>query len=118
MILILWEKRCCCCCLSLSVVVVNVVVGDVIVAIIQELIVVSRDFSLHVIHTPVAEFDGVGVANFVKSVGLWEGLLDDCQELFSNICFNIFTERGVKPSHFPIPSFCLGRFVSGIGVKF
>ena len=34
------------------------------------------DFSLHVVHASITEFDGVGIANFVKSVGLWEGLLN------------------------------------------
>ena len=76
------------------------------------------DFSLHVWHASVTQFDGIEIANFVKSVGLWEGLLNYGQELFSNVCFYIFTEWGVKPSHFSIPSFCSGRFVSGIWVKF
>ena len=76
------------------------------------------DFSLHVIHASVTEFDGVCVANFVKSVGPWEGLLNNCQELFTNVCFYIFTEGWVEPSHFPIPNLYSWGFVPGIGVKF
>ena len=76
------------------------------------------DFSLHVVHASVTQFDGVGIANFVKSVGLWEGLLNYGQELFSNVCFYIFAERWVEPSDFPISIFCSWGFVPGIGVKF
>ena len=102
-------------CCSIAVIIVDVII---VVAIDQELVVVPGDFSLHVIHASVTKFDGVGIANFVKSVGLWEGLLNDCQELFTNICFNIFTEGWVEPSHFPIPILFVGGFVPGIGVKF
>ena len=78
----------------------------------------SRDFSLHVVHASVTEFDGVSIANFVKRMGLWEGLLDDSQELFTNVSFHIFTEGWVEPCYFPIPIFCSWGFVSGIGIKF
>ena len=74
-------------------------------------------FSLHVVHASVAKFDGIEIANFMKSVGLWEGLLNYSQKLFSNICFYIFAEGGVKPSDFSVSNFYSGRFVSGIGVK-
>ena len=62
-------------CCSIAVIIVDVII---VVAIDQELVVVPGDFSLHVIHASVTKFDGVGIANFVKSVGLWEGLLNDC----------------------------------------
>ena len=76
------------------------------------------DFSLHVVHASVTEFDGVSIANFVKRMGLWEGLLNNSQELFTNVSFHIFTEGWVEPCYFPIPIFCSWGFVSGIGVKF
>ena len=90
----------------------------IIIAIVQELVVMPGDFSLHVVHASVTQFDGVGIANFVKSVGLWEGLLNDCQELFTNVCFHIFTEGWVEPSHFPISNLCSWGSVPGIGIKF
>ena len=102
-------------CCSIAAIIIDVIV---IIAIVQELVVVPGDFSLHVVHASITEFDGVGIANFVKSVGLWEGLLDDCQELFTNVCFDIFTEGWVEPSHFPIPILCPWGSVPGIGVKF
>ena len=102
-------------CCSIAVIIVDVII---VVAIYQELVVVPGDFSLHVIHASVTKFDGVGIANFVKSVGLWEGLLNDCQELFTNVCFHIFTEGWVEPSHFPIPIFFSWGSVPGIGIKF
>ena len=76
------------------------------------------DFSLHIVHCSVTKFDGIEIAIFVKRVGFWECLLNDCQELFANICFYIFAVRGVKPCNFSIPIFCPWGFVSGIGVKF
>ncbi len=54
----------------------------------------------------------------MKSMGLWEGLLDNSQKLLTNICFNIFAEGWVEPCYFPISSFSSGGFVSGIGIKF
>ena len=45
----------------------------------------SGDFSLHVVHASITDFDGVCVANFVESVGLWESLSDNCQKLFTYI---------------------------------
>ena len=102
-------------CCSIAVIIIDVIV---IIAIVQELVVVPGDFSLHVVHASVTEFDGVCVANFVKSVGPWEGLLNDCQELFTNVCFYIFTEGWVEPSHFPIPNLCSWGSVPGIVVKF
>ena len=74
-----------------SIAVVIIIDGVIIVAIVQELVIVPGDFSLHVVHASVTEFDGVVIANFVKSVGLWEGLLY-CQKLFTYISFHIFTE--------------------------
>ena len=62
-------------CCSIAAIIIDVIV---IIAIVQELVVVPGDFSLHVVHASVTEFDGVSIANFVKSVGLWEGLLNDC----------------------------------------
>ena len=41
-------------------------------------------FSLHVVHASVAKFDGIEIANFMKSVGLWEGLLNYSQNLLFN----------------------------------
>ena len=76
------------------------------------------DFSLHVWHASVTQFDGIEIANFVKSVGLWEGLLNNSQKLFTNICLDIFTKGWVEPSYFSIPSFFSWGFISGIGVKF
>ena len=64
-------------------IVVIIIVDVVIVAIVQELVVVPGDFSLHIIHCSVTEFDGIQIAIFVKRVGLWECLLNDCQELFA-----------------------------------
>ena len=54
----------------------------------------------------------------MKSMGLWEGLLDNSQKLLTNICFNIFAEGWVEPCYFPISSFSSGGFFSGIGIKF
>ena len=102
-------------CCSIAVIIID---GVIIVAIVQELVIVPGDFSLHVVHASVTEFDGVVIANFVKSVGLWEGLLNYCQKLFTYISFHIFTEGWVEPSHFPIPIFWSWGSVSGIGVKF
>ena len=76
------------------------------------------DFSLHVVHKSVTEFDGVGIANFMKSVGLKEGLPNYCQELFIYVSFHIFTEGWFEPSCFPIPIFCPWGCVPRIGVKF
>ena len=76
---------------------------SIVVIAIQELVVMSGYFSLHVVHASITKFDVVGVANFMKSVGLWEGLLNDSQELFSNISFYIFTEGWVKPCDFSVP---------------
>ena len=75
------------------------------------------DFSLHIGHAPIAEFDGICVANFVKSVGLWECLLNDSQKFLTNICFYIFTEGRVEPCNFPISVLCSGGLVPGIRVK-
>ena len=88
-------------CCSITVVIID---GVVIVAIVQELVIGPGDFSLYVVHASVTEFDDVVIANFVKSVGLWEGLLNYCQKLFTYISFHIFTEGWVEPSHFPIPN--------------
>ena len=49
----------------------------------------SGHFSLHIVHASITEFDGIGIAKFVKSVGLWEGLFNYGQELFANITLNI-----------------------------
>ena len=78
----------------------------------------SRDFSLHVVHASITYLDGVGVANFVKSVGLWEGLFNDGQELFANITLNIFAEGWVEPYDFSIPIFWSWGCIPGIWVKF
>ena len=78
----------------------------------------SGDLSLHIIHASVTNFDGVCVANFLKSVGLWEGLLNDSQELFANIGFYIFAKGWVKPCNFSISNSWSGGCIPGIGVKF
>ena len=102
-------------CCSIAAIIIDVIV---IIAIVQELVVVPGDFSLHVIHASVTEFDGVCVANFVKRVGSWEGLPDNCQELFAYVGLYIFAVRWIKPSNFPIPSLVSGGIVPCIGVKF
>ena len=78
----------------------------------------SRDFSLHVVHASITYFDGISVANFVKSVGLWEGLSYDCQKLFTYIRFNVLGEGWVKPCNFSIAILLPGGLISGIGIKF
>ena len=47
------------------------------------MIVVPRDFPLDVVHTSIANLDGVLVANFVEGMCRWKCLLDDGQKLFS-----------------------------------
>ena len=54
----------------------------------------------------------------MKSMGLWEGLLDYSQKLLTNVCFDIFAKGWVEPCYFPISSFSSRGFVSGIGIKF
>ena len=81
------------------------------------MIVVSRDFPLDVVHTSIANLDGVFVANFVEGMCRWKSLFDDGQKLFSYVGPNIVTPGWVKPCHFPIPSSFFGGLVSGIGVK-
>ena len=77
----------------------------------------SGDLSLHIVHTPVTYFDGVGVTNFVKRMSSWEGLSNDCQELFSYVGLNIFTKWRVEPCDFSISNFLSCGFIPGIGVK-
>ena len=76
----------------------------------------SRDFPLDVVHTSVANLDGVFVANFVEGMCRWKSLFDDGQKLLSYVGPNIVTPGWVKPCHFPIPSSFFGGLVSGIGV--
>ena len=78
----------------------------------------SGDLSLHVVHASITYFDGVSVANFVKRVSWWKGLLQYLQELFAYIGFHIFVEGWVKPGDFSIFSFVFWGVISGIGVKF
>ena len=77
-----------------------------------------RDLSLHVIHASITYLDGVCVANFVKRVGSWEGLPDDCQELFTYVGLYIFAVGRVEPCNFPIPIPISGGVVPCIGVIF
>ena len=78
----------------------------------------SGDLSLHVVHASITYLDGICVANFVKRVGSWEGLPDNCQELFTYVGLYIFAVGWIKPSNFPIPSLVSGGIVPCIGVKF
>ena len=81
------------------------------------MIVVPRDFPLDVVHTSVADLDGVLVAYLVEGMCGWKCLFYYSQKLFSYVGPNIVTPGWVKPSHFPIPSSFFGGSVSGIGVK-
>ena len=81
------------------------------------MIVVPRDFPLDVVHTSVANLDGVLVAYLVEGMCGWKCLFYYSQKLFSYVGPNIVTPGWVKPSHFPIPSSFFGGSVSGIGVK-
>ena len=70
--LFLWEARtsilllgCC------SIIVVVVIVT------IQYFVIVPGNFPLHVVHAPVAYFDGVSIAVFMKWMCTWECFLDD-----------------------------------------
>ena len=71
--LFLWEARtsilllgCC------SIIVVVVVIGTI-----QNFIIVSGDFPLHVVHAPVTDFNGVSIAVFMKWMCVGKCLLDD-----------------------------------------
>ena len=55
---------------------------------------------------------------FRHKVGSWEGLPDNCQELFAYVGLYIFAVGWIKPSNFPIPSLVSGGIVPCIGVKF
>ena len=66
---------------SLHLVVVQVVV--------EYLAVVLVDVTLQVRHTPVANFDGVFVQDFVEGVVSWEAPHDDPQELCPHIGLHI-----------------------------
>ena len=76
--LFLWEARtsilllgCC------SIIIVVVVIT------IQNFVVMSRNFPLHVVHAPITDFDGVSIAVFVKWMCGWERFLNDVQEFFT-----------------------------------
>ena len=71
--LFLWEARtsilllgCC-----------SIIVVVVVIVTIQNFIIVSGDFPLHVVHAPITDFDGVPIAVFMKWMCVWECLLDD-----------------------------------------
>ena len=94
------------------------VIGLGICCFIQNFVIMPGDLSLHIVHASITNFDGVSVANFVKRISWWEGLLQYFQELFSYIGFYIFVEGWVKLGDFSIFSFVFGGVISGIGVKF
>ena len=50
-----------------------IIVVDFIVAI-QELIVVPRNLSFHVVHAFIANFKCMCVAHFLEGMGVWKGL--------------------------------------------
>ena len=71
--LFLWEARtsilllgCC-----------SIIVVVVVIVTIQNFIIVSGDFPLHVVHAPVTDFNGVSIAVFMKWMCVGKCLLDD-----------------------------------------
>ena len=63
------------------------------------MIVVPRDFPLDVVHTSVANLDGVLVAYLVEGMCGWKCLFYYSQKLFSYVGPNIVAPGWVKPSH-------------------
>ena len=57
--------------------------------ILQDFVVVPGDVFSNVGHSPIRDFDGVRIANFVKNVSFGEAILDDLQKRSPNICFYI-----------------------------
>ena len=69
--LFLWEARTSILLLGCCSIIVVVIVT------IQNFIIVSGDFPLHVVHAPVTDFNGVSIAVFMKWMCVGKCLLDD-----------------------------------------
>ena len=69
--LFLWEARTSILLLGCCSIIVVVIVT------IQNFIIVSGDFPLHVVHVPITDFDGVPIAVFMKWMCVGKCLLDD-----------------------------------------
>ena len=57
----------------------------------------ASDDACHVWHAAVVEFDVKFVANFVEAVVWGEVLVDEIEELFANICFDLNVVWGIEP---------------------
>ena len=49
----------------------------------------NGDNTLHVLHCPITQLEGVPIANFVQLVVAGEAFLHNLKEAGSNICFHI-----------------------------
>ena len=55
----------------------------------ENLLIVDRNDALHVLHSPIAQLDGVLVADLVQLVIAREAFLQNSKEASPNICFHI-----------------------------
>ena len=77
-----------------------------------------RDLSLHVVHTSIANFNCICVANFLEGMGVWKGLPNDPQELLAYVGFHIFAEGWIEPCNFSIPNFLPCWFVPSTCLRY
>ena len=66
-------------------------------------VVVCLCYVRHVVHTAVADFQGVPVPDCVQLVFFGEVLIHEGKELSANVCFNVFAVRRVEPCYFSFP---------------
>ena len=61
------------------------------------------DDACHVRHATVTEFDIKFVSNFVEAVARRKVLVNEIEELFSDICFNFHVVWGIEPGDVSFP---------------
>lgn len=71
---------------------------------------------IHVIHTTVADFDGVFVKDFMVFVRGGEVLLNKCKESFTDVSLDGFAEGGVEPDYLSSSFFEQSRELGGESV--
>ena len=78
----------------------------------QHIFVVGRDDTAHSGHATVAQFDVLAITCFEQQVMPWEMLVDQAEELLSNIDFHTLTEWRVKPRDLSFPGKVSGWYVN------
>lgn len=65
----------------------------------QDLFIVGLNDSGHVRHAAITDLNRTPVKDLVQPGSPREVLVQQFQELFSNRCFDVLTERGIIPNH-------------------